>query len=626
MRQELLVTKMNVFLRNLGTGESIPNVGHCEGLSFLLFRASLAGERQAYLDRLQLLANSSEDHLEIIAERLGLFRNALDRISNDAGRQEAYKLAIAACRGDKTKIAVVREKFYSENRKQAIAEVLKSSDNPVEDERLLADAEELYIFINMLRFAHSPAFTTQLRDSDEQYVGQGGYAHKLNVLMPDKLLRPDLSDKSPIRRELSFSFVFRPEEVNTFFTENLKEGDLVRIASTDHVMYVTMQKGSVSCLYDANYETGMTKFPTTKLLAEDVIKQFFANFGVSIGAVPISFDFYRASESNRVSRPTTAEIIKDIFANRDAHELQRSGHKLANNGINDKTWDGHTALGVAVMSGNTAAVIDLLVRKADITVKNNNDETILTFAIMSGDDLTFDFILNEFMQKGLEINTSGKVGFTTKMTAIEYGTCHMLERLLQVDEEKSKKSNTAAIGLESEFDSAVNYDRTDMLDLLFKHGFVPDVPQWDSFKNHVANLISISPRTVLNFMFLFSSDKEIEGEEILKPEHFIELQREFCQMYAEAKPEDRFSLLNKLFNAHDKFRIGIIYADEAKLAKVVAKYGDVESIALLQRYDIEVNVPAVAKVGVFKAANDAVINESKVVDAPIVKKDVNPPL
>lgn len=600
INQDVVRAKIKEFLTHLDTGEQIPNVGHCEGFVFLLFRAQLIRKEKAFFDRLHIIANLSDANLKKMAETLSAYKKALDAVSNDKERQKGYKAAIAACGTDKNKIDEVREEFVAENKQLALEICFAASKDSAQDvKKMIEYSEELYAFTNMLMFVQAPYKAAHLTDRQDKYtspsdysnkkgkyVDQRDYADKLNVVMPDRLMGSDAN--SVIRKELSFSFIFRKDELNNFFTKHVKEGDLIRIGSTDHVMYLTRKDGVIYNLYDSNYNTGEANFATAQLLTDDVIKQFFTNYDSQDEFVPISMDIYRSSDSAKVVRPTASSLIKDIFTDRNKKEFELHRRVVNNAGLEDQSWDNYTALSFAAREGNSEVVRDLIhTRKADLSVITGNGDSVLFCAIKSGDNATFKLVFDEYVKHKLPINITKPSGFTTMMTVINDGTYEMLEAILLQDEKISKNPNTAAIGKGKEFGYAIMYNRADMADLLFEHGFVPDVLTWKILRNHVADMISVSPSTVLKFMLLYPVDKDVEKESVIKAEHFETLMNAFNKLFKEAKPNERFHLLEQLFNCHEKFKVGLSLADHGELLRHVVMYGDAACLDLLNTNGID---------------------------------------
>lgn len=543
--QDDITKNMKTFMGEL-TNEQLPAwvaAGLCDGFAFFMFRADLIGQQDVVLQRLHRIADAPEDELRSLGRLLALYKGYFGA-SYDI-RQENLKNKIQACHGDATLIAKVRAdhaaetnalkiKYLDQAANYLAKEQLESSMPPIiaespDEMRRIHDeeikkrvahlkeqfsfAEEFYTYINMLLFSQSPE-KVYVTDKQEKSIHQKDYLKKMSVVMPDLLLEAAKDSKqedySPIREDLNFGFVLRQNELIKFLNDFVKDGDLIRLGSTDHTMYVTKKNGTLYSIYDSNNKTGVATFESVPVAALVVRNGFFTDFAVQDQYMPFTIKIYRKTQSEPVNRPAVDTFIDEILK---ARAVQIGTPNAKNVGIDDKTWDSYTALMLAARCDDHVSAEKLVALDADLGAANERAETALTFAASCGSRNVAKIIINKLVASGESVDQLDRTNATPFYYACTTGNAGICLDLLNAgadvnhrffifnaDKTSSWEATPLRAAVVRENVSAA------VIELLLRSGaIVTETIMKEAMQNKA--LLAAHPEVILHMLFILPKDQ-----------------------------------------------------------------------------------------------------------------------
>ncbi|MHB1948187.1 MAG: ankyrin repeat domain-containing protein [Gammaproteobacteria bacterium] len=285
LSQYVLFLGMKNFLSVIG--EDFPEEaekGLCNAYVMMRIRARALGQEKQYLDRLELISHADAD----------------GRLIKMAQLFKKYKLLYAQSEAEiEEKLqgkSKEQMKEIREQHQQYIINQVVTHDGVInkDEVNLLEQAEDIYYFINSLLAAFNPNEFFKYRikaepleekkrletDTDKEssnptpakdektVAGSTKYRPVNQSDLLDALVLLTLDEKllrgMPIQKSLDFAFTFSEEELADFFAnkKTIQENDMIRIGSTNHVMFITKKSDTEFILDDPNNEHGSQTFTT----------------------------------------------------------------------------------------------------------------------------------------------------------------------------------------------------------------------------------------------------------------------------------------------------------------------------------------------------------------------------
>lgn len=547
IHQNAITANIEAFLKALGTNEKLPDWtanGMCEAFVFMMFRADLIGQQNVLLTRLQRIANTESSEMQQFAKWLAECKSLLS--ASSVSRNALFKEKIKACNGDKELIKKANAEHDKETNAlkahylnhvvyKAAKEQLESTMPPIIAEspekikeiydseiakrvavikEQLQFAEEFYIYIGTLLYSHDPS-SIAFRNEKDHLVQRRDYVGKLSAVMPDALL-PVVNDSkhgsvSPIREEFNFGFIFRQNELIKVLNLAVMEGDMVRLGSTDHVMYLTKKNGTLHVLYNANENTGNIDFSQTTALADKIRDGFFSDFSTQDQYMPINIKIFRKVQSAPVNRPLVKTLIDDIFKMR-APPVVAGVATPKNIGVEDQSWDEFTALMFAARCNDAVTVNDLIEeRGANLDACTKHKSTALYIAADFGALEAAKIIINKLVERKKSVDQTGSGGWTPLCNAANAGHPEMCLALLQAGANPNHEADSGDTPLAM----AVRTDSAETIKHLIKYGAVVTRRiLTEALTNK--SLLAAHPEGVLYLLFNFPDDVKI-GSDFLTP-------------------------------------------------------------------------------------------------------------
>lgn len=583
IKQRIIREKCDLFLRSLDSKEAIPDSaseGLCEGLAFMLFRADLIGQSEIFFNRLHRIANASEDDLKKWARLLKEYKNLFAASAVERGNKLKEKLL--ACLNNEEKIAKVRSEHATETeklRKLYLIEAVKKFNteiNPaikMKEEDLLF-VEELYVFINTLLFGHDPQ-EVELRDNQLNLVPTRDYPKKLDVVMPDKVLCADGKHQPSdvIYEDFIFYFSYRKDELTKVLKEVIKEGDMVRVAGTDHILYLVKKNNILYSIYNGNRETGVADFKTEALLEEDITKCIFTDYDERADSMPIGLKIFRKTESDKQSRPDPAKIIDTIFTARAAQQADAKNSK--NVGIEDISWDHFTGLHMAARGADSVTVGELINRGANLDAKRENGLKVLATAVFSDDVNTVKTVVNKLKQLNQSVEQVDAMGYTPFYTAVKRGSLGIVTILLDAKADPNRVNPDEVPYLLH----AVRHCPW-IVKPLISHGAVvtEDVLVHALQDNY---LLKEYPDVALEILFNFSNTENLNKDHIQNNKAVFDM---FLLEFQKSNADKKKEMIDKLFYIHDSIFNAIFLPQIEKIAELFINYGSPKYFIFLQKY------------------------------------------
>lgn len=462
--QKTLNNKMDLFLKNIATKnekgelvtESMPKwafEGLCNAYAFMIFRAEIIGEKDKHLDRLSFLSQATKKQIKKMASLLSEYKSNFQEMVKEKRSQLEKKLK--ECKTDQERKSIKKE-FYDGIEKECVNKLSN------EDKQLLSNANELYTFINSLLFAFDPLEHLNLRVKGKA-VTQNDFIEILDVLYPDMALDEKSSNVNlPIKKAASYQFSFTQEELAKLFKDLIFDGDVMRIDSSDHAMYLSKNNGKY-LLYDPNNKKGPVEFSTAEDLVSAVRNCFYTNFKHADTYLPIGIEIF---EKNNIkhTRPTSSEFIELMLKNR--------GENL---NINAKGWDGATSLSMAAWSGNADAVSVLLKNNANPEIAIRDKERNFTAAHLAAGENHVSVMQVLIKHKPSLKNIEDNHGSTPAFDAAKLGNIEVLEVLINEKIDLNKKNDDG----ETLAHIAAEHGHTNVIELLAKHSAKLNEPMND---------------------------------------------------------------------------------------------------------------------------------------------------
>lgn len=385
INQAQLIKKMETFLTNLAEKEALPKTayaGLCNGFSFMRARAQLMGKSNDYFERLEKLAGANDDE-----------------IKKWAGIYSTYQ--------SRRRELIEEKRINPKDVDQQIIDELVVGGK-IKNKEDFNYVKDLYFFIHSLLASHDAVASLRLNEA-----AQVNWDWMLsNFLTPDE-------KKSNIE-VWSLGFVFKNQELIDTLEKAILEGDLVRMASSNHTMFLTKKNGLYE-LYDPNQRSRSDeiKIQSDDELVKKLKKYFFDDYGFDSKLMPIKIKIIQNNNPVVGNRPTADELIENILESRKINSSNI-------NELNSISWDGCTALFMASMNGDSSIVKKLLENKADSNLADSSGVTPLYVAVQNNHIDTVKELLKHEANPDLY---SG--GFTPLYCASHCNNLMVVEELLK---------------------------------------------------------------------------------------------------------------------------------------------------------------------------------------------------
>jgi hypothetical protein len=419
INQTHLKEKMKAFLE--AKGEIFPVVayeGLCNAYVYMLTRATLMGQRAAFFERLEYLAQLSQEEMKQMAQLNKAYQLCFQSLVKDEKNQELLRQKLAET-SDKLEKEKAQAEFYHELRK----EVFKQLHWSETDKTHFFKGQDLDFFISSLIFSFHPGLSTQLilqdKPSDNlnrEISERGRLATQSDFIDIHRFLMLD-GLKLPLIKAFSLGFTFTPTELSQFLGKTLQEGDMLRLDNGSHVVQLSYYN-SQYFLYDPNNPAKPTPLTDVKELTQLICESFLRE-NKNHGCLALGIDIYQA-QSTASSRPTPKMVREEIIEGR----VKAKGDP----NLNIADPDGITALYIAARHGDFETVDFLLKQGADprLAKTDKSKLTPLIAAIMRG----YGNIVQAFLDKSPPETTD----LLSLNVAATFGHVHIIEQLEKMAE------------------------------------------------------------------------------------------------------------------------------------------------------------------------------------------------
>lgn len=359
LNQLRLIDNAQIFLKHLGTGESIGDgkKGLCGGLTILMIRAFMIGQGEKYLSRLEKIGSASEatlkrysdiykcyqrNHRQLIAEknRLGwklFIKKRLAYIHNTSVlNMQTHSASMNAGLRTQSEIISQLATTYTIN---------QSMHTSVYNETEISFAREFYQFVNSMLFTQIGFEKTSLLIEDKDAnVERPAIQHDITEII--KMIAPDQAQ--PLEKRYAFGFPLTVNELSYTLEQTIQNGDLVYIYSDEsyrsgHAIFL-MRLNNEWLLIDPNFDSILHNTLLVNEVSASLKENLFTVFSKKTNNyLPISFHVFR-NTPDRKQRPTEEQIIDHILNHRESSD------------INIATKIGTTAIEIASRSGNSRLV------------------------------------------------------------------------------------------------------------------------------------------------------------------------------------------------------------------------------------------------------------------------------
>lgn len=404
-----LNTYLGFFIDKNDKRESLPpeaSAGLCNGYSLLLLRADILGERSKFLSRLHRIAESSDLKLKDTADLVAEFRAAFQQtVAKESSLdRQLFKIRIKSCKGNKKKIAALKNDRY-ENLKTKTIEAINLSK--VEKE-LLEFGLDLYDFANSLVFAQSAFKAVQLKifkNKRERPIKQNDILEILKVITPDNWKNYSLV--------FQLNFLFYDDEFVKTIETTIQNGDFVVISIKDHTMYL-IKNNDKYILYNPNFKVDPIEFDSAHKLFFDIengVRKCFFRKDEPVCMYEIEVLADPTIKGNN-SRPSASDVLTTIF---NMRSIKNKKLDIKNIDIDLQDSDGDTALNNSVLFNQLPIAKELIARGANPNISNKKDWFPLTRAANVGNNEMIRAILSS---EKVKIDIAGD----DTMTALHWAT------------------------------------------------------------------------------------------------------------------------------------------------------------------------------------------------------------
>jgi ankyrin repeat protein len=374
--------------------------GFCNAFAFMMLRADRIGESDKHLQRLTHLADADEKKLKKMASLVTTYDEAFRAKTNpyldkdgkkvlpDAMQSLAKK--VAECK-NQTEITEVRNKFFSELEKSIISQLSLSA----EDNKLLAESRELYVFIQSFIFAFNPGVMYDFH-VDGRYISQLNWEDIFNVLLPDKLIKKKSIDaaiasnieskndaQAPLAKAFSMFANINQAELIHIIEKSIKDQDYVSITSLHHGLYFK-RDGQKYIFYDPNNKNKPEELSTVAQLAAKITNALYSFAYI----LPIEINAYKNPDVADNARPKSIDILKEIYTKRGFGRNAEDNRDILHTSGADKFTDLH----LAADSNNIEQLNFLLKHGASYKVVSRNNQTPLLTAFSACNTEAFEIL------------------------------------------------------------------------------------------------------------------------------------------------------------------------------------------------------------------------------------------
>jgi hypothetical protein len=403
----------------------------CSGSAFMSFRAELIGEKDKYLNRIKKFNEMDQKAIQNAASLYQEYKNTRCLIIEEEDirvlnnllhqlNQELSKLRKESKSKDESDILLTTKKI-SDFRIQRDLLIEKALNKKFDHRQLetIREAEEFYMHIHTLVASSFPDefLDFQVRD---KYVNQYDILEILQLLPPDEFLTKKEKEIKTIPAEKVFevAFCFTEKELIALFDNKLHEntirdGDFIRLASTDHAMFLSHKNGQFN-LYNDDVLIEI-KPNTAETLVANIKKYFFTNFSVSATIMPIGIHIFTklTSDGEKIIRPDRLKLLEKMLSNRSDKNLDA------------QSWCGATAVWMAARYGHVDTIQMLAESHASLDMPNHNQRTPASVAARNG----HDGVIKKLIEFNVDLNKSNVYSDTPAIFAAYIGEAKTIKFL-----------------------------------------------------------------------------------------------------------------------------------------------------------------------------------------------------
>jgi ankyrin repeat protein len=467
--QNELETQLEIFLTALGEKDLAEfKTGICNAWALMNFANDLLDQKNNNIIRMQeikdleakqaaaLYQDYKTSYTDLINERksgeIAAYNRTLDDLS-----QQRFQLREEKDERNNEKIFLleIKIKKFREQRSQLIEKILTQKYGK-EKLKKMRKAEDLYIYIHALYNVFDPGsmLNYHVEKQDKDYrVTQRDFIELFKLISPVIFGREYIPF---IKTACNIAFTFTHEELISFFENKIPnticDSDMMGISIPGHAFYISFKNGKF-LLYNPDL---VFEDDRAEILVKEIENIYSDDFDEKKDYVPIQINILTKNEIPYIKRPDRIEIINNIY-----DERQKKGNYT----LNGVGVDNSTAIYMAARSGHTDTMKILLEAKPNINIVNKSGMTPLIAAMANQHFEIIDLLVN-YDKSIVNKQIQGKI-MTPFAYAVKWGEKKIVEKLLRLSRPMNilNEDNLTVAHI------AAQYGQSDILKILYKHGF-----------------------------------------------------------------------------------------------------------------------------------------------------------
>lgn len=417
--------------------------GICNAFAFWNFRDifyKLQDANIARMNKLTMLSNETIEEMGVLYKEYKMERQALIREEKgDIGKdnhiiaqaeEKLTQLRKAKSKDQKT-IQSLEENLRAtrDHREKLIQSTLQTKFGD-RNWKIIKEAETLYLYIHSLIAAFDPGEHLFFHIGDK-YVNQHDYIEILKFLPPDILLdsksKQEAKELKLPEKAFEVAFNFTKNELIELFNNRkaIRNGDIIRLTSSDHAMLLTYINGEFQLL-----DPGPVKLKdnSAKSLVEKIEERLFTRFKTPSEYQPICISVYTEPDKKQEERPNRVKLLDEML------------NKRSKINPNTQAWDGTTSAFMAAAYGHTDTLNLLIEKKADLNIANTSGFTPAYMAAQYG----YASSIAIMAAAKADLNKVNKKGDSPVVVAAHTGHANVIKALAEC---KAKIDSKDAKGL-----------------------------------------------------------------------------------------------------------------------------------------------------------------------------------
>lgn len=440
--------KLDIFMESLEDEKLTDFIGSgglsgglCSAFSFMQFLDKLFDLKDKHLNRMQELVNKDDDVLQEMANTYTEFKkqrhelielnnkkildpdiikviplntqiNKLSQICSTLQKKEEKM------RSDNEKIVLKKNEEFlrmlRDKREKLIEKILKKRFRK-DQWRHVINAKDLYLYIHTLVAVFNPSDRLAFSIGG-QYIYQWDYDKILEKLQLQPLsdTKVEVQKKSiSATKVFEIAFTFSASELASVLKEVTRRGDLIRLGSPDHAMFLYVSKDGTFELFNP----GRFRLETPEKLAKQIMEHF-SNLNDKQTFSPIGISVFTKTGADIEPRPHRTTIIEQILKSR----------KIGKKDHNDHDAIMGKSVFMAVKYGHADVIQQLSEAKADLDIVDGAGRSPAIIAATYGEE----GVIKVLAEAKANLDAKDRAGMTPAIRAAYFGYANFIKTLVEL--------------------------------------------------------------------------------------------------------------------------------------------------------------------------------------------------